>query len=279
MGYITGHDGMVNGAQAVRVIRISPKSPGGPYAGSNSGGAIDRIDGWKDWEAMYEAYGHTPASMPGDSLNFVGSIDGSVGVYGTSIVESFVLDIEIPQEEEQPPSPISHSVVVKGNGPLNRGAAVAVDTSVPNPPNPKDLKIQYAQPSGSPTWTTVCSAYRSRLVIAKRNPLYRPGCNSGATFRLPGNVDVQLEFDVYESSMTSLPTEGANYSVRVYVSGTEFWEINYMKLEAIEPFEIPIETRKLVWARLRWSFKSTAVINGTATRGSIKKPDTTVWWP
>jgi len=84
---------------------------------------------------------------------------------------------------------------------------------------------------------------------------------------------------MYESAFTALPTEGANYSVRIYVTDTLFWEINYMKLEAITPFEIPIETRKLVFANLRWSFKSVALIGAVATRGSIKTPAPVTWWP
>jgi len=270
---------MVNGADTVRSWRINPISPGGPYAGSNAAGAFDRIAGWKDWVGQYAAYGHTPAVMPGDAFAFLGSIDGSVGCSGTAIVEVVRVEIEIPQDEETPPTPINHTVQFKANGTLNRGAAVAADETVPNPPNPKDLKIQYATPAAVPSWTTLCSVYRAALTLSKRNPIYRPGCNSGQTFRLEGNLDAQLEFEVYDSAMTNLPDEGSPYGVRIYVTSTLFWEINWMLLEEIAPFEVPIETRKLVNAKLQWALRSTTLISAVATRGTIKKPDTTTWWP
>lgn len=279
MGYITGKDGMVNGADTVRLWRIEPLSPGGPYAGSDAAGAMDRIDGWKDWKGQYAAYGHTPSSMPGTALSFVGSIDGSVGVYGTAIVEAVTIDIEIPQDEEQPPTPINHIVEFKANGTLSRGAAVAADADVPNVPNPKELKVEYATPAAVQSYTTLSSVYRARLRIACRNPLYRPGAGSGLTYRLAGNIDASLQMEMYESAATNLPTEGNNYGIKIYVTSTLFWYIDWMKLEGITPFEVPIETRKLVYANLDWALKSTHLIGVTPTRGSIKKPNTTTWWP
>lgn len=212
-------------------------------------------------------------------MDFLGSIDGQVGVYGTAIVESVQISIEIPQDEDTPPQPISHTVTFRANGALNRGAAVAADSTVPNPPNPKDLKIQYAIPATSPSWTTVCSAFRAGLAIAARNPLYRPGCGNGNTFRLAGNIDAQAEVTLYESEATALPAEGNPYSLRIYVAPSSYWEINWMNLEAIEPFEVPIETRQLVMANLRLAFVSATLVGSTPTRGHIKNPAGTVWWP
>ena len=278
MGYITGKKGMVNGANTVRLWRIETLSPGGLYAGSNAAGAHDRIDGWKDWRGIYAAYGHTPPVMPGEEFTFTGSIDGTKGVTGPAIVETVAIVIEIPQQEDQPPTPINYMVEFKGNGELTRGAAAVSDTTVPNVPNPKHLKVEYATPGGT-EYTTLCSVYKAQLQFASKNPVYRKGCNDGMTYRLAGNIDGRLQVEMYESDAAVLPVEGNNYSVKIHVTDSLFWKIDWMKLEAIMPFEVPIESANLVYANLSWSLKSVALIGETPTRGSIAKPGGTIWWP
>ena len=284
MVYITGKDGMVNGAKTVRMWEINPKAPGGPYAGSGAAGAIDRIVGAKDWVGRYGAYGYLPVSMPGSALAFVGSIDGSVGVYGTAIVTTVRLDIEVPQNEDEPPRPIAHVVEFKANGTLTRGAAVATDAVVPNPPNPKDLKVRLATP-GTSDWDDVCSVWKASLVLTSNGPSYRPGCNTGQTYRLAGNIDAKFQYSTYVSAATALPTEGQSYGLRLFVTAADYWEFLWMMCESVDPFRIPIEDRTLVYGEPSFALSAYEEIAAVATQGSLKKPNATpggaavVWWP
>lgn len=278
MGYITGMDGAVNGAGCVRIFEVDAKELGGKFSGAGTMDAVDEIAGSKDWSGRYGAYGHTPIVMPGEAFAFVGSIDGSVGLYGTSIVEACRVDIEIPQKEEEP-RPISHLVVFNGNGALHKGAAVAANTDIPNPPNPGDLIFKYATPAGSPSWTTLTEVHKATLLFSRNNPTYRPGSSTFQTYRLKGNLRAQLELELYASSFSALPAEGSVIGVQLYVSATEFYQIDWMKVTALNAMTVQVEGATLVSAKPSLVWKPATLIGDTVTRGQIILPDETVWWP
>lgn len=288
MGYISGKGGAVNGVPEVRVWDMNAESIGGPYASSASAGAVDRIVGSNDWTGRYGAYGDMPAVLFDDSFAFVGSVDGSVGVYGTAVVTQIRIDIEIPQEPSQPPTPIAHVVEFKANGVLHKGAAVAADATVPNPPNPKDLNIQYAVPAASPSWIDLNgSVHRASLILRRPTPVYRRGKGYGFTNRVTGHFDAHLEFGCYVSAFTSTLEEGEIYGIKLYTSPTRTWLIDWMLCEALNEMKTPIEeagfieagTRALVSMNPRLSLKSVTLIDAVATRGSITAPDSSVIWP
>lgn len=279
MGRVTGKEGAINGVGCVRVWDMDASQIGGRFSGSCAAGVVDRILGAKDWTGRYGAYGHTPTVMPGEAFAFVGSIDGSVGVYGTAIVESVRISVEIPQEEDQEPKPINHVVTFKANGALTKGAAVASDITIANPPNPGDLKFQYATPAGSPSWTTLSEVYSAMILFSCRNPTYKPGSSVYQTYRLAGNLDAHVELACQADDFSDLPAEGSIKGIKIFVTPLLYWQIDWMMIEHLNEMHVPIESGDIVGATPQMSFKPHTTIGVTPTKGQIVKPGGSVWWP
>ena len=279
MGRITGKDGGINGIGCVRVWDVDSSRIGGRFSGSCAAGVIDRILGSKDWVGRYGAYGHTPTVMPGEAFAFIGSIDGSVGVYGTAIVESVRITSQIPQEENQEPKPVSHVVTFKANGALTKGAAVAADATIANPPNPGDLKFQYATPAVSPSWTTLSEVYSAEILLSCRNPTYKPGSSVYQTYRLKGNLDAQVEIQCQADDFSDLPAEGTIQGIKVFVTDTLFWRIDWMLVEHLNAMRVPVEAGEIVSATPQLAFKPNTLVGAVATKGQIINPSGSVWWP
>jgi hypothetical protein len=259
MGVVSGKSGAVNTVSDVRKWMVSSQALNGPYVSSATDGVKDRIAGPEDWAGSYAAYGDIPAVLPGAAFNFLGSMNGSVGVYGTAIVEAVKVTIAIPQEEGQKIVPIHHVVAFAANGTLYRGAAVATDATVPAPLNPKDIKINFDGGADE------CQIYQAEFVITSENKPYRTGCSNGQTYRLAGNMDAALKYECYVDGFDDLPDEASIKLVKLYTATNRYYEVKWMIVDDLDPMEVDIEGKKNVYAGVGMSLKSV-----NTTRGYIK---------
>ena len=278
MAVISGKAGVVNGASTIGRWQIETHGaelPSHPASGSTY--VLSALEGNTDWKGHYYAYGHTPASMPGDALTFIGSLDGSLGVTGTAIVDAVQIDINVESGE-----PIAHVVQFSSNGTLALGSAAATDSSSPTIFSPKSRKVAIAtaaNPISVQSWTDVTEIKRMRLVFGAKNPRYVNAATAGVFKRVAGNIFAAANYVAHTSSPAGIPLPNAIKGLRFYVTATTYWEMDWGIVENVRDLGVDRETADPVFYSIDWRFQAFTDFSGTPLQGKIVKPAVTNWWP
>jgi len=232
------------------------------YSASQTGGADTSTDGNKDWQGWYRTYSHTPLPFPGDSFTFLGSIDAATGVSGTAMCDRLILTCPVEAGQN-----IDCRVEFSSNGALSYGAAAAADTSTVQAYNAAGLPVARG---GIP----VSDTRYWRLVIGARNKPYAGSTNAGIVKRTPGVIYAQWAYQAYTDDPTTIPTKGSTDALRFYVTASSWWELFWVRYEAINEFGADIEGMENVLYTAAGSFAGWL---GTAL-GHIKNPAGAVKW-
>jgi len=223
MSILSGKAGAVDGAAIVRNWNISTTADTQAYVASNTQGGTGRQIGNTDWSGAYDAYGHTPANMPGETFEFKGSVQGTTGAVSPAsgaIVESVVITCDI-----EGGGILSHVVNFAGNGVLTKGAAVATDPTALIPTSSIGCDAQLGTLAASPVYTAITDVRGWTLTISAANQSYVSSDTAGGTKRTMGNIDATLSISVYESDLTALPVENDINAIRLFVDASTHWEI------------------------------------------------------
>ncbi len=264
----------MNGDDTVRSWSVTTLKQLVPYHASNTQQGTGRIAGNGDWSGSYSGLGHTPAIFPGDTFTFTGSIDAVLGVTGAARVESIEIVIDI-----EGGNPIEYTVNFASNGALTRGAAVATDVSVPNPPSSIGTKVQLGTLVTTPVYTELSDVRTVTLTFTKALPEYASSGTAGETKRVDANLDLTVSIAVYTEDFASLPAEGSEHLMRVYVDATTFWALKWVRVEELSDLEVDIETGLPVGATINAGMQGFALISAVATVGEILDPAAVTKWP
>ncbi len=274
MGVISGIAGAVNGVSGMRNWSIMTSAEVQAYIASHTAGGTGRQIGNTDWSGSYGCYGHTPASLPGAALSFVGSIDGTNGAAGTAIVDS--CDIECDIEAS---GLLSHTVNFSGNGALTLGAGVAADATTAIPGTAIGCKAAFGTLVAEPVWTDIVDVRNWKLSLSAANQEYVNSGTSGQKRRTAGNIDATISIAVHVDDLADLPVLNAIHAVRLYVSATLYWEILWGIVGEASDIQIDREGAAIVGATINLPWTGIATIAAAATKGSIKTPAGATFWP
>ncbi len=277
MGAITGKAGAVDGAAIVRNWNISETADTQAYVASNTHGGTGRLPGNVDWSGAYDAYGHTPANMPGAGFTFTGSIDGTEGVVGLAIVDQVVITCDI-----EGGGILSNVTNFSANGVLDPTGAVASDTPDVIPPSAIGCKVELdeAYTTGTPVWVEVTDVRTWTLTLTSANPSYVSSSTAGQTKRNIGNLDATMSYTVYDDDIDHLIPVNTIAGMKLYVNSTLYWEILWTIFGEMSDIQVDIETSAFIGATQNASMNGLAVVSASDTIGSIKTPaasPVTIW--
>jgi len=274
MGVISGRAGAVNGVSTMRTWTISTSADVQAAVASNTKHGTVVIDGNTDWSGNYTAYGHTPAKLPGETFAGTFSLDETNGLAGSAIVDSVTIVVDIFAG-----AIIQHTVNFSGNGAVTRGAAAATDVTIPDPPTSIGCKLEIGTMVGTAVWTAVTDVRTMTLVLTSSNQAYVSSDTAGATKRLEGNLSGTFAATVYTDDPSDLPEENDVYRVRMYVTPTLFWLLEFVEFAGQADLGADVEGATIVGANLTGQWTGYASVSAVATEGSIKTPAVATVWP
>lgn len=279
MSVISGISGLVNGADTIRNWKVTTTAAIQKFVASNTKSMTGVLQGNKDWSGQYAAYGHSPSSMPGAALSFVGSINGSKGIAGSALVDSVEIVIDIESG-----AIIAHTVNFSGNGALTIGAAVATDEVLPNCFSSIGCKVQTASYAAEPSYAELTHVKTITLRFAAANPSYVDSGTGGLVKResgnLSGSISIGLHGDTVDLTNIAAVLPNTEKFVKVFVNATDFWLLQAIRFEGLTDLVVDRETAAIIGATLNGSFSGYyAGALGAITEGTIVLPDESVWWP
>jgi len=274
MAVLSGIGGAVNGVGGIGNWSIQTAADVQAFQNSGTGGGTGRQIGNKDWSGSYKAYGDTPASMPGEALSFIGSIEGTTGAAGTAIVDGVDIECDIKGG-----GVLSHTVNFSGNGALTEGAAVAVDATVDIPGSAIGCKAAFGTVAASPVWTDIIDVTGWKLSITAANQAYVNSSTGGLILRKPGNIDATFSISVELATLATLTAINTIAGVRLFTSSTLHWQILWGIIMDHSDITIDVESQAIVAATMNMALAGLANVGGTDTIGSITNPASGVFWP
>ncbi len=265
MAVLSGILGAVTGVTELRKWDANVSTEFAEYVSSATDGATGAIEGNQDWSGSYDVYGGTPANMPGDSITFTGSIDGTNGVTGAAIVDSVTINWDI-----EGGGIINHVTAFSGDSIPTVGASVATDAAVANPISAIGTKFQIGDIPAD-----VDDVRSMTLVITAANPSYVSSSTSGGTKRLAGNLSASISISVYTDDWSTLPQNGDIEKVRLFTTGALFWAIDWIAFKDLSSLVVDREAAAIIGATINGIW--TGYLAGV--KGQIADPTPTVFWP
>ncbi|KKN77776.1 hypothetical protein LCGC14_0357500 [marine sediment metagenome] len=276
MTILSGILGVVEGKSAVAKWNVSHTADLQEIVASNTQGMTVTLKGNKDWTGSYEAYGAELTSLPGQSLAFAGSIDGTVGVQGDVIIDNIVVTFNI-----EGGLPIKYVVNFSANSDLTIGAdVVADDTTLAGMPSSVGVTVELGTSADPPISYVAISDVRTvTITITADNKSFVSSSTSGSTRRLAGNLKAEVAVTVYEDDFADLPILNAYHGLKVILPNAEFWEFIWVQVMAATDLEVNRETAEPVGATLNFKFSGfQEVIAGTMADGKIDAPGESNFW-
>lgn len=281
MSVISGVGGAIDGVGTVRKWTLSASAEVTMWVASGSKQGTSRVAGARDWTGSYDAYGHTPTHMPGDSFTFTGSYDGTNGWTGPAKVESVTINWN--QETSEP---ISHTVAFSSDGAITLGAAAATDATTPQPSPSVGCIIKAADPSATPSYVEINDIRSATLTITRALKPYRSSSTvSGGESRtkrvVGGAFDFTFSYSLYEGDPSNLfePNAVKHFQVFVDTVPTLHWELKWVRMTELSDIEVDHETGELVGATQNGEMCGFTDIATVSTEGKLADPTPTTIWP
>lgn len=270
MTVVSGILGTVDGVSSIRRWLVKDRNDVVQYASSATRSAIDAMAGNTDWEGLYVCFGHTPAVAPGDTFTFKGTVDGTLGLTGTGMVD--VVRIDWPVEAGQP---ISYIVGFSPGTAMTALNEAISDTSTALPPTAISCKIQVANDAASPAYADMSGEEREmHLTIARDNRPTPTGRTAGLKSRVAGHWRGEVEFTAYAASPAALPQKGQTIGLRIYVNASLYWEVRWWEIDE-KSDDVKVEGSENYSCRIHAVFRA----RGGGGVGAIVTPAGTTWWP
>lgn len=235
------------------------------YAASNTANAVARDGGNTDWRGFYRGYNYNPLPFPGDTFDFIGSIDGTKGFFGPAICDRLIITCDVFRGRKIE-SRVDFSA--NGAGTLTADAAVVADAS--NVVGVTSVRRTVALNEVDATLLRYW-----RLIFTAANKPYVHSGTDGKTQRTSGLIDVAWLYQVFTDDPTTLPARGTFPRMRFYVTDTLYWLVNWGRLDHVEEFGASKESPENVGATIRGSFSG---YMGSG-EGTIIDPAGGVRWP
>lgn len=236
------------------------------------------VPGNKDWSGTYDAYGAIPIVMPGDLFEFEGAATGvgasALGGKGDAMCEG--VTIKIPVESGEP---VNHSVKFGAMGVWTPGVITCPeDDTIPDYLDPRSLIVEVA----SDPFSSFSSLHGVRDVTIELSRKTQSPVVSGIKTRAKGALSGTLNITTYEpdtNPWAALAPPNTVLSVRCYVTATTFWLFRWMMVQGRGPQGADIEGQAIVDGGLNFKLCTATRVSAVPTRGTIIKPDLSVYFP
>jgi len=288
MAVITGIRGLLNGVALFRDWSVTETAnlKDINHASVAEGGK-QRFVGIQDWNGTANAYGLEPDFYPGDSVNFLGSIDGSVGLDGDCLVTQVVITIPIGADD-----PPTIAYTFRGDEALTRGAAVVADpATLLMPPSVRGLCPLLSNINvDSPAYTEQANVYNITITLTIDVAEFNDCSSNGIQQVKETTWDASVSYDQYVDDFDDLIKTatsndiGTAFNVRIPIDDpvTEYFEFQWLRASELSNMQVNRETGDLVSATCNFELSALEEIGSsspTVTKGQVLKPDTTVWRP
>lgn len=270
MAVSSGLSGSVNGFDTVRSWRVTESDAGPNFVASNSDGMQGSLAGNVDWTGSISLYGYAPAFLPGEAVTFAGW-NGTSRFSAEALVSGVSLECDI-----EGGGVLNHSIEVAGNGASTKNTSSVTDSAVPAAYTSIGCKASFDAAGGS-SYTDIADVRNWSLSLACAMQQYVSSSTAGIVKRKPGPLSGRATVGVYQDTVGTLPTVGTIGSLRLYVSASAYYQLLYARVVSIEP-ATDVEGGGLNAATIQYEYTGFKRITGTMTKGSITKPDTTVYW-
>lgn len=275
MGVISGYGGATDAGGSVGQWRAQHSADIQEVINSATKGAAMVLDGNKDWSGSFEQDLGQPSLMPGETSEPIKlSIDGSIGLAGNIITDQIQLEVDI-----EGGAPIKCTTNFSGNGALTIGAAVAADATSPDPPSSVERALHLAAVAAAPSYAALTDVRKVTLTLQTDNQAYVSSSTAGANKRVKGNLKGTISIAVYASDLSTLPAPNTAKGVKIYVTATEFWLVEWVKFGDLTDILINRRTNEPVGATLNGQFSAYHTDGSAIKEGQIVLPDTTAYWP
>lgn len=265
MGVISGVSMAVSGIPSVSKWTIRWEDNRLPVVTAGTGAAVLNTCGIPEWTGEIICLGHTPAYNPGDTMTFVGSLDGSVGVTGSARVQRVhtVADFNANRYYT-----IRYDILSDGS--LTFGSAVASDTNMPTVvcPAGKSVKLDGNDLNDVAAW----------MVILERELLpYASSSTNGVMKRIPGVFmgTVVIDLIMNNNAIPSL-TSAHDIELAVGAGANDKWILESFVLSAVQEYGVDLSqgVPRQETPVYRLIFRHSA-----ASSKVIKKPGNVQVWP
>lgn len=279
----SGKHGAVNGVPVTRnwTLNILNALERRYHSASRGGPDVDL--GIEDWNGILEGFGGFPPFFPGDIVAlilFTGPSTGVLGATGDTYTGFAIIDSLTVNWNWQPNNSLNWSASFSADGCLTEVegeeldvSAVCLDRMCSVLPFIDDDIC--GSPGSYAEWANVESA---TLTITSANQMVVNSSTDCCTFRIPGNIDWTL--DIVDQEEYIIPVYTIPYGFRMYINGTQYWQLSWGQLMNISNLRVDIETGALV------TKTNNFVMNGrlccgsaAATLGSIIDPAGATQWP
>ena len=231
MTVISGKGALIDGRTGVGFWKLDWKSSDAKVVHSATEGATIRVPGNTDWNGVYQAYGHTPITMPGEKFWFQGSGSNDKGYYSAdsgTIVDRVDIIWDIANAR-----PIYHNCYFSANGALTASDKLTTDCDdAPAQSTYAALAPSKAMECKFGSDTAVPNVYYMMLSLIAKNAPY---VSAGETYREGGNVDVAWMYRRHLADPDALPDLDDVGQLRMYVSSTTFWNIHDAIVKRVMP--------------------------------------------
>lgn len=280
MTVVCGDSAVINGVNTMARWRLVDSADDGAWSASNIPGGVGRAETLRRVRVYYTAYGHTPAVFPGETLSFVGNVDGSNGVSLSTICRRVVIrgNMEAPN-----PYIIHEAELWNAGTTVTYGAAAASDATTPKVYPSIDMRVAYYQ---APAWVNENDVAEAALEFISETREYASTDTNGFWVSVGGcRLDCRCQYRLYEGTPTNLKTPNTDLPFRLYVEDSDgdgtpdyYWDIENMVVRAVNGWEADHEGRKPVGGEMTALWDASK--GGTGT-GFIKTPGATpsTKWP
>jgi hypothetical protein len=285
MGVISGKLGNLEGVNTYRNANITDVSNLKELRHAGTQGGIQRLIGVKDWNGTWDEFGMVPTWFPGEEVTYQQSIDGTSTagkiVKGTALVTQVV--ITIPVGGQEPPTITG---TFRGVTAISYSATDAMTTPTAQIiPPAKGICVQLAdQTPDSPSFVAEANTNNIVITLSIEAKEFNDCSTLGIMDALDGGFDANVTYTRYIDDWSLLPSKDTPYSCKIGLDSvdTTFYLFDYMLVGDVTNIGVNPETGDIVEVTiplLHSQIETIGTTTPTATKGSIKKPDTTTWRP
>ena len=276
MGRISGQDAAIDGIGCLKNFRLLTRGIMEAESCSAGGGAVFRAEGNKDWIGAAVGLGHTPAKLPGDTFQFLGTDRAGHGWQSAeagTIVDKVTIFAPVAASLRNAKFPFfRYQIEFSGNGSLTRSNYSAPSVGTAAPISAKDRGISFGDAS-----MEELESWQLELIGNTSTPEWSSG-SGGWPFRAPGDIDAILTWTQYFDSGATFPVLFAPEIYKAYVTADAYWELKWMQTQDVPvSYEIRTEDNSVGWVQ-GVQMKAYFTSYYSAAQGYIKKPDTSVFW-
>jgi hypothetical protein len=251
---------------------------------SNTALGTARKRGVHSWSGSYQAYGATPAKMPGSVFNFegYGSPVNDVSGAGLRYLGSAMVSQVVINWDWRTGAIIGHTVTFAGHLELTKqSGADPGDATDPDLPETTGTKIQWADSSlevpvyaDLPNVTNASLSIRAAVAAYVNSSTYVNG--RAWTGQVSGPVDWSLAIGQQdEERLTGIFDIDSVIELKLFTTDALFWQLKHGIVKDFTGITANRETGAIMGRTINVDmncFYDEAL-------GAVTRPDTTNWWP